>query len=117
VAPDLETTRREADMSTPPPLPPDMLFWTTIVLSLVLLGIESAALRYLSASHPRAWEMLGRRRALNRSLPEHFSFAAYFWSNRHRQLADPVVNGLGALLRVVAAAVLLSGVWLYAVAG
>jgi hypothetical protein len=103
-------------MSTLLRLTPDLLFWTTIVLSLLLLGLESAALRYLCASHPQAWDVLGRPRTLNRSPREHLRFAAYFWSNRHRQLADPVVNGLGAVLRVLAAAVLLSGVWLYAVA-
>ena len=95
----------------------DLVFWATISLSLALLGLESLALRYLGTHHPRAWEALGRRRALNRSLPEHFSFATYFWLRRHRQLADPALNRLGALLNVIAAAVLACGVWLFAVCG
>jgi len=95
----------------------DQLFWATILLSAVLLGLEALTLHYLGVSHPRAWDVLGRRRALNRSLREHLRFAAFFWGNRHRELSDPVVNGLGTLLKVLAMAVLTCGVSLYAVAG
>jgi hypothetical protein len=98
-------------------LNPDLLFWAIIVLSVALLVLESMALQYLGANHPRAWESLGRRRSLNRSFPEHFTFATFFWLRRHRRLSDPVLNGLGMLLNAVAVGVLVCGVYLFAVMG
>jgi hypothetical protein len=95
----------------------DQLFWTTIVLSGMLLALESLALRYLGAAHPCAWDALGRRRVLNHSVQEHLRFAAFFWLGGHRRLADPRLNRLGVLLQALSVAIVVCAVSLYAVVG